>query len=248
MRLSVVLPAYNEAQDLPPLLARIVATLGRLPVAYRIIVIDDGSTDATASVVRNAALTAPVELVQHPRNLGLGAALRTGLTVDHSAEDVIILMDADNSHDPELIPALLKRIEEGYDVVIASRFQLGGEMVGVPWHRLLLSTIAGYGLRILFRLPGVRDYSCGYRAYRGEILNRLNQTYGTAIITENDFAGMLELLVRLGKIGARFSEIPLILRYDLKVGASKMKVIYTMARYVAVLRKNLSVRTLRGLA
>ena len=248
MKLSVVLPAYNEAADLPILLERMVQVLNNAALNYRIVVVDDGSIDETAGLVRNAALRYPVELIQHPMNFGLGAALRTGLGANHEDGDVLVVMDADNSHDPQLIIPMLQRIDDGYDVVIASRFQNGGQMIGVPWHRVLLSQLASWALRSIFRLPGVKDYSSGFRAYRVSALSRMRGIYGNEIVTENDFACMLELLVRLGHSGAKITEIPLVLRYDLKNSASKMRIFRTIRRYFVVLKNNLSYSPTRTIA
>jgi dolichol-phosphate mannosyltransferase len=141
----VVLPAYNEEQALPRLLAKLAPlyTEGRL--GGRVIVVDDGSRDATADVARNWGN--PVELISHSRNMGLGAAIRTGLT--HAIclatpDDAIVTMDADDTHSPGLIPRMVQALGEGYDLVIASRYQPGSRTLGVSATRRFLSRGAGW--------------------------------------------------------------------------------------------------------
>lgn len=236
MRVTVMLPAYNEADDLPPLLERVARSLsGRMD--YRVLVVDDGSTDGTVAAVERLARTMPITLVKHPRNMGLGAAMRTGLKEAARGEGVVVAMDADNSHDPELIHAMLARLDEGYDVVIASRFQDGGQELGVAPHRKLLSHGAGAMLKVLVPYRNVRDYTCGYRAYRVETLRRLLATFGDGFVRENGFSCMLEILINCRSIDARVSEVPLVLRYDLKTGASKMRIVRTVWRYGATISR-----------
>jgi len=236
MKVTLLLPAYNEQEDLPPLLERAGRALeGRAD--YRILVVDDGSKDATADTVRKAAERLPITLIQHPRNMGLGAAMRTGIKAAARGEGVVVTMDADNSHDPELIHALLSKLAEGYDVVIASRFQPGGQELGVPSHRRLLSHTAGAILRLLIRYPGVKDYTCGFRAYRVETLRRLIDTYGDGFLRENGFSCMLELLLNLRSLRVPAAEVPLVLRYDLKTGSSKMRVCRTVWRYAVTITR-----------
>jgi dolichol-phosphate mannosyltransferase len=237
MRITVVLPAYNEARDLPPLLDRIGTSLTAARCDFRILVVDDGSADATAECARRATAWWPVDLVQHPRNMGLGAAMRTGLRAAAEVDGVVATMDADNSHDPALIPAMLRTLEDGFDVVIASRFQPGGREIGVAPHRRLLSHAAGFMLGAVVRYPGVRDYTCGYRLYRADVLRRLIDVFGPGFIREDGFACMLELLLNLKAVGARVAEVPLVLRYDLKRGASKMRVLRTVRRYGVVIAR-----------
>lgn len=238
MKISLLLPAFNEVKDLPPLLARVGHALeGRAD--YRILVIDDGSQDGTAEAVREAATRLPITLIQHTRNMGLGCAIRTGLKAAAQGDGVVITMDADNSHDPELIHALVARLQEGYDVAIASRFQPGGQELGLPPHRWLLSQTINLVLRLIVRYPGVRDYTCGYRAYRVETVRRLIATYGDGFLLENGFSCMLELLLNLHPLQMRVSEVPLVLRYDLKAGASKMRVLRTVWRYAVTLTRGL---------
>ncbi|MDH3252407.1 MAG: glycosyltransferase [Ignavibacteria bacterium] len=235
MKITIVLPAYNEEQDLPPLLNRIGTTLTREGCDFRIIVVDDGSDDQTAEVVRNLSARWPITLHQHPYNRGLGAAILTGLQLAMNQDGVVITMDADNSHDPSVIPVMAQCVEDGNDVVIASRFQRGGQEVGVPAGRRLLSHSASFLLRILFHYPNVRDYSAGFRAYRASTLRRLSEVYRSSFIREQGFACMLELLLKLRAIGARATEVPLVLRYDLKSGASKMRILRTIRQYYSVM-------------
>lgn len=231
--ITIVLPAYNEERDLPALLPRIRATLTGW-ADYRILVVDDASEDATPEVVRAFARTMPVTLIQHARNGGLGAAIRTGLKAASRFDGVVITLDADNSQGPELIPAMIAQIEAGADLVIASRFRPGSAEIGVPRLRLLLSHGASWFLRIVVGYRGVRDYSCGYRAYRATTLRQLIATYGDNFLRETGFSCMLELLFNFRRIGARVSEVPLVLRYDLKEGDSKMRIGRTLWRYLVV--------------
>ena len=236
MKITLMMPAYNEEQDLPGLLGRIKSALEGW-ADYRVLVVDDGSTDRTAAIATEAATRMPVTLIQHPHNQGLGAAIRTGLNAAAHGEGVVVTMDADNSQGPELIRQMLEKIEQGADVVIASRFQPGSQEVGVPPHRKFLSHLSSAGIRILAPYPGARDYTCGFRVYRAEVLRRLIARYGDNFVRENGFSCMLEILLNLRRIGARVAEVPLVLRYDLKEGASKMRIWRTMWRYVVTITR-----------
>ena len=130
-------------------------------------------------------------------------------------------------------------IQAGKDVVIASRYADGGKEVGLSHARHIFSGGASFLLRLFFPIPGARDYTCGYRAYRVELLQRAFRVYGPELIEERGFTCMAELLIKLGKLGARLGEVPLILRYDLKSGPSKMKVMATIARYGVLISHNL---------
>jgi dolichol-phosphate mannosyltransferase len=231
----LMLPTYNEEQALPPLLERARAVLdGR---DYRVVVVDDGSADGTARVAGECARTLPLTLLQRPRNGGLGAAMATGLDYARGhfgPEFALVTMDGDNTQDPALIPAMVEKLDRGADLVVASRFVDGGTMVGVPWERRVLSG----GARLLFgRLLGVRgvsDYTCGYRAYRMALVHGMARRY-RPLARARGFAVMTELLAKAAAEGARCDEVPLVLRYDLKPGRSKLRVLPTLAEYLRVL-------------
>ena len=228
--LYLLLPAYNEAGALPALLESARAAL---PPPFQIIVVDDGSSDETARIAASFA-----KVVRHSRNLGLGAAMLTGIKAicDRADEqDVLVAMDADNTHDPALIPVMIAQLSAGSDLVIASRYAPGGAEIGLNWPRKVMSRGASTLLRRYFRIPGVRDYTCGYRAYRVLLLKQALEHYGDRLIEETGFTCMAELLIKLAHLGARVSEVPLVLRYDLKAGASKMRVLRTIGRYLRLI-------------
>lgn len=229
----VVLPAYNEAQSLWQLIPRIDQTLSETDWDYDILVVDDGSSDDTVEVARELQGEYPVRIVCHQGNQGLGAAITTCLTrgIDglHD-DDIVVAMDADNTHPPQLISRMVPMIREGHDIVIASRFQPGGRVVGLAQHRELLSLGVRFLMRGLMPIRGCRDYTCGYRAYRVGLIRQAIAKHDGRLVREAGFACMADLLLMLAGMGAIVGEVPLLLRYDFKRGASKMRILQTVRR------------------
>jgi dolichol-phosphate mannosyltransferase len=223
----VVLPAYNEAANLPALLAQLDAALGGLGRPHRVLLVDDGSDDDSGAVALAHAGGVRLDVLRHAHNQGLGSALRDGLThvmAQAGGDDAVVVMDADDSHPPALIPALLARLDSGADVVIASRFRPGARLVGIPRLRRLLARGASWLLAALAPVPGVRDATGGFRAYRVAALRRAAAARGGTLVAVDGFACMVDLLLALHASGARCSEIPIELRYDRKRGPSKLPV------------------------
>ncbi len=242
--LWVALPAYNEERSLPALLERYAAlapVLGQQGATLRVLVVDDGSRDGTIAAADRFKGRLALEVLPHGVNRGLGAALRTGLAgaLERAAEgDLIATMDADNTHDPALLPEMWARMEgERADVVIASRYAPGGDEVGLTALRKLLSRGASLLLSLTVPVKGARDYTCGFRLYRASILRRAANAWGEKLVEETGFTCMAEVLLKLGRGGARVAEAPLVLRYDLKQGASKMKMMRTISRYFELIRR-----------
>lgn len=214
---------------------------------YRVLVVNDGSTDGTVTAAQSYSGNIPLELLDHGVNKGLGQAITTGLrrAVElASDDDIVVTMDADNTHDPALIGEMAKAVRQGLDLVVASRYAPGGGEIGLSWLRHVFSRGASLLLRLFFPIPGVRDYTCGYRAYRGAILKRAFATYQDRFIEESGFTCMAEILIKLRRLAVRAGETPLVLRYDLKSGATKMKVTRTIGRYGVLIARN----WLRGVA
>ncbi len=240
----LALPAYNEERSLPPLLERcipVAAALAGDGCRLAVIVVDDGSRDGTIAAARAFAGRLEVEVVPHGVNRGLGAALRTGLpaAIERAGEDdLVATMDADNTHDPGLLPEMRRRLlADPADLVIASRYTPGGDEIGLSPLRKVLSRGASTLLTLVTPVRGARDYTCGYRLYRASLLRRAAAAWGERLIEESGFTCMAEVLLKLGRGGARVAEAPLVLRYDLKEGASKMKVARTIGRYFALARR-----------
>lgn len=237
-RLWVVLPAYNEEGSIGPLLDSLLSEIAADYNDFMIIVVNDGSTDATASIVRKYESTGRVTLIDQARNSGLAETLRTGLLAavrQARASDIVIVMDADNTHPAGLVFRMTRLIREGNHVVIASRYREGSQVRGLTLNRRLLSSGASWLFRILFPTPGVRDYTCGYRAYRVDALQTLVDKYGDEFISERGFACMVDILLRLREQDAIFTEVPMVLRYDQKEGRSKMRVFRTVRETLLLL-------------
>lgn len=239
-RVVVALPAYNEEEALEPLLNSLDSVLKELRIKYEIIVVDDGSTDDTALIVSQASFRMPVTLIEHEVNQGLAGALRTGLlaaTELCSAEDIIFTLDADNTHPAGLMPRMLGMVREGHDVVIASRFQPGARVVGVPMHRHLLSVAARALFQVILPIRGVRDYTCGFRAYRAGVLQQAIKHHGDRFVSETGFSCMVDVLLKLRHQSPVVGEAPLILRYDRKGGVSKMNVSRTIYQTLSLIMR-----------
>ncbi len=230
-KVIVVLPVFNEAAALPGLCSSLDALFSDLTASYRIVAVDDGSSDGSADLLDALAADLPVTVIRHEETRGLGATIRDGLRVAATMAvpaDVIITMDADETHTPDHIREMLRALEAGPDVVIASRFRPGAKVTGVPVFRKVLSFGASKLMSAAFPTDGVRDYTCGYRAYRAATLQTAIDDYGEDFVRSDGFQCMVDILLQLRKRGARFAEIPFTLRYDMKKGKSKMKVMKTV--------------------
>jgi len=234
----LLLPAFNEASGIETILHNISSQLSGFQ--YLLVVVNDGSTDDTFNILKKFQLKLNPKIINHEKNLGLGSAMKTGITyissVIHS-DDILITMDADNTHPVDLIPELVKNIQNGYDVVIASRYAEGGNEIGLKKVRKILSGLASALLKVFFHIQNVTDYTSGYRAYSGQIIKTAKKYYGDNFITETGFTCMAEMLIKLSKVKASFGEVGLVLRYDLKKGKSKMGVLKTIFEYFYLILK-----------
>lgn len=235
-KMHVVLPAYNESESLPNLLTRFSELAEDQRSSLLIHVVNDGSVDDTREVAQRPYPGLTVDVVDHPRNMGLGQAVQTGIrtvTAIASDEDFMVLMDADDTHDPKLVKDLVAALETGADIAIASRFVPGGDDSTAPLFRRLLSR----GAALCFRaaLPvnkNVRDFTSGFRAYRVSILKRVVDHWGERLIEERGFACMVELLMKLRHCKPVVVEVPMYLEYDRKQGASKIRITRTIFQYL----------------
>lgn len=210
---------------------------------YSVVVYNDGSTDNTVEILKKNIHNIPLVVIGERENRGLGYAMKSLVNkvfeLSSDDDDIAVVLDADNTHNPEQIFRMVDSISDGFDVVIASRFLRDSRIVGVPKYRNLLSIIASYLMRILFPIKGVKDYTCGYRAYRVGMLREAKNVYGDTLITEHGFACMAELIIKLRRLGILAIETPLVLKYSHKVGKSKMNVITTILKTLQLIWRSL---------
>lgn len=235
-----IIPAYNEEENIKPLLSGLASKMKELKTAYHVILVNDGSTDTTYENAAKFKGEISLEIISHSTNRGVGEVFRTGFSRAlelANDEDIIITKEADNTSDLNILPSMLKKIEGGYDVVLASCYAKGGGIVGTTIDRVILSFCANFILRSLFSIKDVRTYSSFYRAYRAGTLKGANFAYEDRLIEGAGFICMVELLIKLKRLRIKITEIPMILRCDFRKGVSKMKKIETMKDYLFLMTK-----------
>jgi len=240
----VVLPAWNEERVIGQALHALAGAVRDREDGCHVVLVDDGSTDGTVAEAERALAESGGRLrltvLRHQANRGLGAALRTGLywCLDHAGdEDLVVTLDADNTHPPALIPALVERLGDRYDLAIASRYREGSTVRGVPGYRLWLSKGSRLLFQALFPIPGVRDYTCCFRAFRVPLLRRARLAWGDDLCAARGFEAVMDLLLKLRPVGMRATEMGFALDYGERVGQSKMKVMRTIGTTLALLSR-----------
>jgi dolichol-phosphate mannosyltransferase len=223
----LLLPAYNEESALPLLADKIDRVMKRMSMPYRIVVVNDGSKDRTFEIGEQLRQQYPMDVITHRYNRGLGETIRDGM--EHIAElaspgDIVVRMDCDDTHDPEYIPIMVEKMKEGYELVTTSRYAPGGGAMGLNWYRRMISRVANGLFKLVFPVDGLWEYTCGFRAYRAELIQDALAIFGNKFIDLKGlgFTGTLEKIVKFRMMGARMAEIPFVLRYDLKVSSSKV--------------------------
>jgi dolichol-phosphate mannosyltransferase len=190
-------------------------------------------------MLHDYAKSLPITIITHKINRGLGETSRDlfeKVAEVSDDDDIIIRMDCDDTHESEFIPGLPDKIEEGYDVVIASRFVKGGGQEGLDSYRATISKLAILFMKLFFPIDGLKEYSSGFRAYRAKAIKHAINTFGNNFIQLKGlgFTATLEKVVKLKIIGAKFGESPFILRYQLKQSDSKMVTSITTLGYATL--------------
>ncbi len=214
MNVLVVVPTYNERDNLPVLARGVLAYPG-----FRLLVVDDGSPDGTGAVADVLAAEYPgrVEVMHRTGRRGLGRSYIDGLHHALAATDaeLICQMDADLSHNPEYLPALTAAAANA-DVVIGSRYLNGVSVVNWPLHRIFLSTFANRYIRAVTRLSA-SDCTSGFRCWRREALSRLPLDE----MVSDGYAFLVEMLFDASRNGSRIAEVPIIF-VERRQGQSKL--------------------------
>lgn len=214
MRVLVVVPTYNEAENIEALLRQVHAALP----AAGILVVDDGSPDGTADLVEKVGVELGcVHVLRRHEKSGLGSAYRAGFRWGLAAGyDACVEMDADFSHDPAALPALVAPLDDGYEVVVGSRYVPGGSIPTWSWSRHLLSWGGNRYADAVLGL-GVRDSTAGFRVYAASVLQRLDLDR----IRADGYGFQIEMTYRSKQAGAPIREVPISF-VDRVAGESKM--------------------------
>lgn len=213
MKATVVIPTYNESENIERLIEQVLAQHNSLNV----LVVDDNSPDGTGGIVDRIAASNPrVKVIHRAGKLGLGSAYREGFrfALDQGA-NYVIEMDADFSHDPAMLPAFLEKIRD-YDLVIGSRYLNGVSVVNWPIRRLMLSYCANVYTRLITGLR-ITDCTGGFKCFRREVLEAIDLDR----VKSDGYSFQIEMNYRCVEKGFRVGEIPIIF-IDRHAGSSKM--------------------------
>lgn len=213
MRVLVIVPTYNESENITGIVSAVRA------LGYDLLVVDDGSPDGTGCLVDDLAASDPgLSILHRSEKGGLGPAYAAGFA--HGLElgyDILCEMDADFSHDPNDLPRLVASVEEGADLAIGSRYVPGGGTRGWPWYRRVLSRGGNRYASVMLRLS-VRDSTAGFRAFRDTTLHKIDPSSCEA----SGYGFQVEMAWRTEQAGLEIVEVPITFR-DRIYGESKMK-------------------------
>jgi len=224
MKLSVVIPARDEEGCIGQTVADLAATLERERIPYEIVVVDDGSTDQTATRVLEAAERCAVRLVSNPGPHGFGLAVRFGLA--HASGDAVAVVMADASDSPADLVLYYRKLEEGYDCVFGSRFIPGGRVIDYPPHKLFMNRLANWFVKVLFRLR-YNDVTNAFKCYRREVIE------GMQPLISPHFNLTVEMPLKAVVRGYSYAVVP-ISWTNRKTGISKLKIKEMGSRYLFI--------------
>lgn len=239
--LSIVIPAYNEARRLPATLERILDYLDQQDYPAQVIVVDDGSTDGTATVARTYdEKHRRIEVIENPHQ-GKGATVRRGMLAADG--DVVLFSDADLSTPIEEVDRLLSWFDKGYDVVIGSREGAGARRYDEPFYRHLMGRVFNTVVRML-TVQGIQDTQCGFKAFRCDVARDLfsrmrlytddNKPVVGAMVTAFD----VEILYLAQRLGYRIREVPVEWHYSNETKVNPLKDSWRNLRDVLTVRWN----------
>ncbi len=244
--IKIIFCAYNEAENLEKLLVNINHELEILGRDFEIITCLDGSSDDSFKILSDFQEFHQITILPIENQRGLGKAYKKlflEVIKNSNDQDLIISLDADNTHDPEQIAEMIKHFENNsLDLLVASRFCDTSIMEQFPLHRKLISKSISILFRTLFRVKKIsgkklQDYTSGFRIYKAGKLKELFQIEKDNFITEPEFTYTCELLIKLARINSRVDEIAISYNYSKKIGKSKLRIMRNFWRLKILLLK-----------
>jgi len=241
------LPVYNEEPTIGITLYKLKEVMEGLRGNFKIVTLDDNSTDNTWEMVKTYEKLLPLTTVRNRENMGLGYCLRKLIQIatDDSKSperDILITVETDFTSDSSTVPDMVRAIEEGADVVIASGFTKGGEVVNAPFKVRFTTILLHLLLRNLYAIEGVKDYLSMLRAYRMTVLKRLLGKYEDGLLNFRTKAANTELLVHVAGLSNRIAEVPCRQRYDIRDRKTRMKTVEMVANHIRLVSNHWSKR------
>ena len=235
-RTWIGLPAFNEEKAIK----NVLISITKLKLNnIRVILFNDGSSDKTIDNCKQFEKRLRLNIIDNKQNQGLGVAVYSIMKFfkkKSNNNDKLVLMDCDNTHNPNQILQMIQKGNKKKNIVIiASRFQKRSKVINVPFIRNLLSYTAFFIFNILFKTKGVKDFTSGYRLYDKAVINNFFSIVGLKYKPASGFEMQLEIILQLRKINTYFSEIPIFLDYKKKFTKSKMKIIKTIFNYLKLI-------------
>jgi dolichol-phosphate mannosyltransferase len=222
---SVVIPAFNEAENLVVTVPALIECLTQANIMHEIVVVNDNSSDNTVEVLDHLRQRFPTlrYVTNHLPN-GFGLAVRCGLQSFHG--DAVVIVMADGSDSPQDVIAFYRKLQEGYDCVFGSRFDAGGKVVDYPWHKLVLNRLANNFIRLLFQIR-YNDATNAFKCYRRHVIKGLHP------LLAHHFNLTVELPLKAIIRGYRYAVVPNAW-YNRKQGVSKLKIREMGSRYLFI--------------
>ncbi len=222
------LPAYNESATVGLTLYKIGEVMKEVHREYELIALNDGSTDDTLEVINSYTQILPLNVIHIEANQGFGPSLRSllrevaGRSI-FPERDIVVTMEADFSQNPSVVPDMVKQIEGGADVVIASSFARGSSMTDSTFTFRVLNSMLYILMRNLYGIVGVRDYVSSFRAYRVSVIKKTLDRFEDGVITFTGRPANTELLLNVNHLKPRIVEVPLQVRYDIRKRKSRVR-------------------------
>ena len=222
--ISFIFPTYNEAANIETFVGKVQQVLNKNNIDSEILIVDDNSPDGTGKIADQLASKYPnLRVLHREKKEGLGKAYAAGL--ENTSGDLICMMDTDMSHNPDDIPRLLAKINEGYDLVMGSRYAKGGKVVGKPKYKMFISRAANKMANLFLGIP-LADTTNSFRLFRRKILTKFPESAGNAFLTE--------LVVGAKRKGCKITEVPITFS-ERKKGKSKLNFRREITRYLVMM-------------
>ena len=225
----ILLPAFNEEKNLKIIFEKIEKSF-ESKKNIKVILIDDCSEDNTKKLI-SKKYNFEIIYKKHKKNEGLNIAMETGLKLiskKAKLNDIVVSLDSDNTHPISLIPKMIKKINKGNDIVIASRFVEGSKVSGLASWRQIMSVGAKVIFKLFYPFKNLNDYTCNFRAYKYQHIKKVFNNKNFFKYEDFNIAAKILLFLITNNRNLKLAEVPLTLRYDLKIGNSKMKIFKTI--------------------